>query len=125
MRPFRKQRRPGNRARTQEEQARFDAIKAGNCMACMQRGIDVSGQGLVEVHHLTSGGIRIGHLATVGLCCWHHRSVLYWGMTHDEMREHYGPSLAEGSRPFHAEFGSDAELLELQNDILGVAEVKQ
>lgn len=125
MRAYRKSRRPGNRARTQEEQARFDAIKAGNCMACMQRGIDVSGQGLVQVHHLLSGSRRIGHMATVGLCYWHHQAGLYWGMTHEEMRDHYGPSLAEGSRPFHAEFGSDAELLEMQNGILDVAEVEQ
>lgn len=125
MRPFRKSRRPGNRARTQEEQARFDAIKTGNCMACMQRGIDVSRQGLVQVHHLLSGSRRIGHMATVGLCYWHHLGGPYWGMTHEEMRDHYGPSLAEGSRPFRAEFGSDAELLEMQDGILGVAEVEQ
>lgn len=125
MKHFRKNRRPGNRARTQEEQARFDAIKSGNCLACIQRGIDVSGQGLVEVHHITRGGVRIGHMATVGLCVWSHRAVPFWGMTHEEMRDHYGPSLAEGSRPFHTEFGSDAELLEMQNGILGVAEVEQ
>lgn len=118
MRPFRKNRRPGNRSRTQEEQARFDAIKAGPCIACHQRGIDLSGQGLVEVHHLLSGGRRIGHMATVGLCVWSHRGELFWGHTHAEMRETYGPSLAEGSRPFHTEFGSDAELLAYQDALL-------
>jgi hypothetical protein len=34
------------------------------------------------------------------------------------MREEYGPSLAEGSKPFHSEFGSNAELLQQQNDYL-------
>lgn len=115
MKPFRANRRPGNRARTQDEQARFDRIKAGNCMACAQRGIDLSGQGLVEVHHLLSGGRRIGHMATVGLCSWHHRAAPFWGHSHAEMRDHYGPSLAEGSKPFRAEFGSDAELLGMQD----------
>ena len=108
----------GGKARTKAEQARFDAIKAGPCVACIQRGIDLSGQGLVEVHHLLSGGRRIGHMATVGLCVWSHRAVLFWGHTHAEMRDHYGPSLAEGSKPFHAEFGPDHELLAIQNGYL-------
>jgi len=34
---------------TKAEAARMTAIKAGPCLACMQRGIDLSGQGLVEV----------------------------------------------------------------------------
>lgn len=108
----------GGKNRTKAEQARFDAIKAGPCIACIQRGIDLSGMGLVEVHHLLSGGRRIGHMATVGLCTWSHRGVPFDFHSHDEMREHYGPSLAEGSKPFHAEFGSDAELLAIQNELL-------
>ena len=31
------------------------------------------------------------------------------------MKIAYGPSLANGSKPFHAVFGSDDELLELTN----------
>lgn len=108
----------GGKSRTKAEQARFDAIKQGGCMACMQRGIDLAGQGLIEVHHLLSGGRRIGHMATVGLCCWHHRAAIFQFHTHKDMREEYGPSLAEGSKPFHIEFGSDALLLDMQNQIL-------
>lgn len=109
----------GGKPRTKAEQARFDRIKSGNCMACMQRGVDVSEQGLVEVHHLLSGGRRIGHMATVGLCIWLHRNQLFWLCTHEEMREHYGPALSEGSKPFRDEFGTDAELLQMQNELLG------
>jgi hypothetical protein len=109
----------GGKSRTKAEQARFDAIKSGGCMACIQRGIDMAGQGLVEVHHLLSGGRRIGHMATVGLCCWHHRASLFLGHDHKAMRDHYGPSLAEGSKPFHSEFGGDALLLDMQNQLLG------
>lgn len=109
----------GGKSRTKEEDARFDRIKRGNCLACWMRDIDLQGQGLVEVHHLLSGGRRIGHMATVGLCQWHHRAVPLWGCVHAEMREEYGPSLAEGSKPFHREFGSDAELLTMQNELLG------
>jgi hypothetical protein len=112
----------GGKHKTTADVARFDAIKSGPCMACIQRGIDVSGQGLVEVHHLLSGGRRRGHQHTAGLCIWHHRGVLYWGMTHSEMREHYGPSLAEGSKPFHETFGGDDALLEAQDEWLHACE---
>jgi hypothetical protein len=112
----------GGKSRTKAEQARFDAIKHGGCVACMQRGIDMAGQGLIHVHHLLSGGRRIGHMATIGLCVWHHVAALFFGCAHAEMRETYGPSLAEGSKPFHAEFGTDKELLDMQNAILGVSD---
>jgi hypothetical protein len=37
------------------------------------------------------------------------------------MREHFGPSLMDGSRLFHATYGSDDELIALQSEILGDA----
>lgn len=100
------------------ECARRDAIHAGHCMACLQRDINVKGQFLVEWHHLQG---KKKHMLTIGLCCWHHRAVPFFGCSHQEMRDHYGPSLAEGSKPFHAEFGSDDELLAGQNLLLGVS----
>lgn len=101
---------------TKADLARRERIHAGHCMACIQRGIDVKGQGLVQWHH-TAGKKR--HDLTCGLCCWHHQAIPFFGCTHAEMRETYGPSLHEGSKPFHAEFGSDAELLARQNELLG------
>jgi hypothetical protein len=108
----------GGKPLTKADEARRSAIHAGHCMACLQRGIDLRGQGLVQFHHLLSGGRRIGHQATVGLCSWHHVGQPFWGCSHAEMRAEYGPSLAEGSKPFHAEFGSDATLLAMQNEYL-------
>ena len=113
--------------RTKAEQARFDKLKEmGQCVACYQRGIH--GRGYIEIHHLLSGNKRIGHMATVSLCPWHHRGV--WESGFDCRQESfirsvekyaglYGPSLAHGSKPFRAEFGTDAELLAIQNALLG------
>ena len=112
----------GGKSQTKADRARFDAIKAGPCIPCLKRGIDLSGQGLVEVHHLLSGGRRRGHRYTIGACLWHHRAVTFWGCTHAEMRFHYGPSLAEGSKPFHDAFGSDDALLAKQDALLGIKE---
>jgi hypothetical protein len=102
--------------RTKAEQARFDKLKEmGQCVACYQRGIH--GWGYVEIHHLLSGNKRIGHLATVGLCGFHHRGVSE--LPRAEAIAVFGPSLAHGSKPFRAEFGTDAELLAIQNALLG------
>lgn len=113
---------------TQAEAARIVAVKSGPCVACVIRATQpgvlsnfrpwTSG----DYHHLLSGGRRIGHMAGVCLCAWHHRAVPDWGCSPQEMREHYGPSLAEGSKPFHAAFGSDAELLAKQSELLGEQE---
>lgn len=100
---------------TKADLARRERIHAGPCMACIQRGIDVRGQGVVQWHH-TAGKKR--HDLTCGLCCWHHMAIPFDG-SHEHHRAHYGPSLAEGSKPFHQEFGSNAELLQRQEQFLG------
>ena len=103
---------------TKSEQKRMTAMKdMGQCVACYQRGIH--GRGYIEIHHLLSGNRRIGHLASVSLCCYHHRAVTPDGMSRAEAEHTFGPSLANGSKPFRAEFGTDKELLDLQNALLG------
>jgi hypothetical protein len=103
--------------RTKAQQLRFDRIKAIGCIACRLRGLDK--RVLCEVHHLLSGGRRLGHDFTVGLCPWHHRRVPFgdW-LDHANCLRLLGPSLAGGSKPFHAEFGSDGDLLKYQNELL-------
>lgn len=86
-------------------------------MACMVRDISVAGTGAVQWHHLDG---RQHHDRTVALCCWHHQGYPFPGWSLEDMRHYYGPSLAEGSVPFHDEFGSNLELLERQNTILRV-----
>lgn len=84
-------------------------------MACRQRGFSVRGLGVLQWHHLKG---KSRHDLTIGLCCWHHMAIPFPGWSHKGMRDYYGPSLAEGSKAFHLEFGTDAELLEVQNQIL-------
>lgn len=103
---------------TLAESARIEACKSGPCVACAIRGRPSYGG---DYHHLLSGGIRRGHMFGVCLCPWHHRGVPDWGCTHEEMRSAFGPSLAEGSKPFHETFGSDDDLLAKQVELLGEA----
>jgi hypothetical protein len=101
---------------TAAQAKRLASIKTIGCIACRQRGILGV---LADAHHLLKGGRRIGHDATIALCPWHHRAMPFgdW-LDHATCRRLLGPSLAEGSKPFHAAFGSDAELLEIQNGLL-------
>jgi hypothetical protein len=114
--------RPGNRAPTARERDRIVACKSGPCMACcvlMDLGALTYVNEGCDYHHLLSGGIRKGHRYGIGLCGWHHRACLEWGMTAPEMREAFGPSLMDGSRLFHAAYGSDDELLARQDALIG------
>lgn len=105
---------------TRAEAEWIEAVKSAGCLCCIARGFPHDSNGpLVEAHHLLSGGIRRGHLFTVGLCQWHHRGrLIVSGWDHADHRHHLGPSLAEGSVPFHAAFGSDDDLYAAQQRLL-------
>lgn len=105
---------------TASERAWLRAVKHHGCLCCIARGYPHDQNGSeVEAHHLLSGGIRRGHLHTVGLCAWHHRGrLIATGWTHATHRRLLGPSLAEGSIPFHAAFGDDDSLMAQQQRLL-------
>lgn len=84
---------------------RFQEI---GCVACRKMGYF----SLADVHHLLSGGRRRGHDFTIPLCPWHHRGI-------EPPPVDVGPSLANGSKPFRAAFGSDDELLAEVNRLIG------
>lgn len=88
--------------------SRFDQLQRIGCIACRILGVFSQ----ADVHHVLSGGRRQGHQATIPLCPWHHRGVL---PPHQDM----GPSLANGSKPFHAKFGRQEELLAKVNELIG------
>jgi len=61
---------PGKQAPTKEEAEWMDRIIEHGCVACR---IDRVQLRPAEVHHILSGGRRIGHLFTIPLCSGHHR----------------------------------------------------
>jgi hypothetical protein len=105
---------------TKAEAAHVQAVKRSGCLCCIALGYAHDPDGpMVEAHHLLSGGIRLGHMHTLGLCPWHHRGqpfVAGWSI--EEHRERLGPPLSEGSVTFHARFGSDQELQRQQRQLL-------
>lgn len=109
---------------TRKEVERIVACKEGPCVACVVReqkgemyASDVQWWG--EYHHLLSGGRRRGHRFGVNLCQFHHRRVPMGSKTVPQTRMILGPSLMDGSKTFHAAYGSDEELLAMQDKIIG------
>ena len=109
------------KAMTKEERAWVDRVKRTGCVCCHELGYEHDEDGpTVDAHHLLSGGIRIGHLSTIGLCKWHHSGRLTLVGNHSYHRALLGPSLLEGSQPFHDRFGEDDELMRKQRALLGL-----
>ena len=123
---LRANRRPGNRAMTKAERAHVDDVKRSGCGPCIDRGYLPDGDSVVEAHHHLLGGIRIGHLATEGLCVYHHRGVPFVeGWTLADHRLHLGPSMFLEAREFKRLFGPDAERLAAQNHRIKTREAQQ
>ena len=95
------------------EQRRFEGLLKIGCICC--RMLKVNGR-TAEIHHLLSGNKRKGHEFTIPLCRWHHRAMTI--LPKAQAQDEYGPSLADGSKPFHARWGSDSELLAKTNELL-------
>lgn len=104
---------------TKAEAERLERITRGECICCQLNhamGYVRAAFHGCDAHHLLSGGRRRGHRFTIGACPWHHRGIRpYREMTDREAAEVFGPSLAHGSKPFHAVYGSDDQLLALQD----------
>lgn len=108
MKPFRKNRRPGNRPPTKAQQAYHDQARALGCVVCrFRKEHDVQKKpqvGRTEIHHRTMGDlhgqVRLGQDKVVAMCEYHHRGVIVWGYGDDEMREEFGPSFDLQARDF-------------------------
>ena len=101
---------------TKADRARFEKLHQLGCICCR---IKIQVQKFpCTIHHLLGAGRRLGHQATIPACRWHHLGTTYEGLTKAEMTLYYGPSLANGSKPFKLEFGTDNELLALVNDLI-------
>lgn len=104
---------------TDAESSRMSRVKQ-QCIACYIKGIRYEDGAHAEGNHMKAGNIRISHAHSYGLCVYHHRRVLMVdGWSFAKHREELGPSLMDGSNTFHDYFGSDAELLTIQNNLIG------
>ena len=85
---------------TKAQRRRMRIVKEIGCIIC--------GSGPAECHHLLSGGVRIGHESTIGLCSAHHTGN----------GDANAPSYHGNKKLFHAVCGYDLELLIKQNELI-------
>lgn len=104
----------GGPHRTKADKLRVATIKEIGCVIAHKLKI---GWMYAEEHHLTDLGPK-NHQLTIGLNTWSHRGVPVFDWSHAKCRALLGPSLAEGSKPFHEAFGSSLELLAYQNELI-------
>lgn len=106
---------------TGAELERIRLAKDGGCVACTIEGRTAADGwcGTVEFNHIHRG-VRSGHRYGYALGAWHHRGVPREGLNERDMEAMYGPSLARGSRPFRARYGSDQALQDFQDRQLGL-----
>lgn len=105
-----------------ERERRFRRIKEIGCLVAHMNGRWMP----AEVHHLNlgshAGQKRRGDEFTIGLSKWSHRGEPLPGKTARETRALLGPSLAREPNQFRAKYGSDDELLALQNRLIAERE---
>jgi len=106
---------------TDADERRFDAITEIGCIPCMIEGIAGTP---AEVNHATVCGRRVSsphrseHQNTYGACAYHHRAVHNGKLSLAELSRRCGPSLALNRRDYHDRYGSELELVQLQDALI-------
>ena len=97
-----------------DERVRLEIIgQHCGCLTCLLMGhLDRH----TTIEHVTESGRRVGvlsdqHANTIGLCMWHHIGICDPGQQKLQMLNEYGPSLANGRKPFEAHFGDEVHVL--------------
>jgi len=109
---------------TVADRTRFASMKAMGCIVALVYFGKPETKG--EIHHLLSGGYRLGHHATICLAPWYHQGtpplVRHAGelrqLTVDQATYRFGPSLALDRPAFEHRFGSELDLLAMQDELL-------
>lgn len=115
-------------APTADEAERERRARAIGCLCCvLNLEADGLATGLPDTkQHCNLGGWHgapnRGERFTFIACTWHHQGYLLPGYTTTTMTAAYGPSLAKGSKPFRARYGTDDELIHLTDQLTGYQE---
>lgn len=110
---------------TPSEAAREERARVIGCLCCYlneQAGL-ARAPSRDTKQHCNLGGLHgapnLGERHTFIACAWHHLGELPEGWTTSAATACWGPSLAKGTKPFRARYGTDAELIALTDDLTG------
>ena len=106
------------RAPTRYEAERIEALKKFGCVACAVLGVPNLNQ--LELHHLLSGGVRMGHWFTIFLCRGHHQGD-WSGLQLEWIAPQKRTAISDGRKPFIAVYGTERVLWERCQTRLGLS----
>lgn len=99
------------------DKSRIERIYRLGCCACASIG--VPNYHMIEIHHLLSGGERLGDRWTIPLCKGHHQG--YFTATQIVLLpEEHRAAIGKGRKPFIKAFGTERKLLEKVDFVLGL-----
>lgn len=93
---------------TKAEKSHLNRVAAFGCIACYKQGTPGTP---AEIHHPRAGtgiGRKASHFEAIALCPAHHRGIAGLAV----------PSIHGSKNAFIAEFGTEAELLELSKNLI-------
>jgi hypothetical protein len=106
------------------ERLRNDRMMQLGCIVSRirkDRGLAVPTRGAVQCHHIVEGGKRLGHGYTIPLNVWYHLGfVPFQCADAEEAIAMYGASLVHGRPLFIASHGTERELWEMTQSLLGL-----
>ncbi len=103
---------------TKAQRERMERIKWIGCVPCLLARMPDS---QCDVHHVLAGGIgsdRMGHDFTYGNCPWHHKGDCWNRQTPFVMENLLGPSMAREPRLYREAYGTELELIKMQDFLL-------
>lgn len=98
-----------------EEVERFQHIYDLGCLPCRLTGIV---EQPCQIQHVLCGGRRVSHKHSYGSCPWHHVGEPLQGLTTQETYRMLGPSFKLHKKEFVERFGTEEELIEMQDILL-------
>lgn len=101
----------GNPTKAEKKKIQICTQEIG-CVPCLLKGL---GFNPADWHHVLRGGRRVNHSHGFANCPLHHRNIIPSGYTEKQVKEVMGPSMAANPKEFEEEFGTQEELVEIQN----------
>lgn len=116
---------------TKAERARLVAIYAVGCVPCRLEAArrerpEWKAFRETQIQHVLDGGRRAGHADSYGACPWHHEGIPDTNREGQlrpaaEMVRRIGPSRKLHPEAYRARYGTEAELVAIQNEMLRAA----
>jgi hypothetical protein len=96
---------------------RMSDIKRTGCIPCLLENFL---NAHAEIHHIVDQAYRKGDHRSYGNCSWHHRGIPWDGLQAHDMEPRIGPSMRLNSKAYHDRYGSELDLLQVQDFVLGL-----